>query len=249
MKIIENKFFQVLIYTLAIVVIFYFLAAINEKTSASNNDVISVTGTGEVYAKPDIGLIDISVKTEDINVSDATSENSEKMNNIIAYLKDSGVEEKDIKTTSFGISPVYSWEEKTGKRNLEAYEVTQVLEVKIRDLSKVGEVISNSTSLGANYVSSLSFIVDDDEKVKEEAKELAIEDAKEKAKNLEKSLGVRLVKIVNFSEGTVYPTSSYSSYKALAGAGVALEDAAFSPTIETGENKITSTVTITYEIR
>lgn len=230
-----------------IVVIFFFLASINEKAGANDSDVISVTGIGEVYVTPDIGLVDMSVLAKNNDVSVATSESSKKMNAIIEYLKGNGVEEKDIKTTSFNIYPVYAWEEKTGRRNLDGYEVSQTVEVKIRDLSKVGDIISNATELGANNVSSLSFTVDDDEKVKEDAKELAIKDAREKAKNLEKSLGVRLVKIVNFSEGT-YPTYSYDShYKTAAGGAEMLSSVA--PTIQTGQNKITSTVTITYSVR
>jgi len=243
----ENKFFQALIYILMIVVIFFFLASINEKAGANDSDVISVTGTGEIYVTPDIGLVNMSVVAKNNDVSVATSESSKKMNAIIGYLKGNGVEEKDIKTTSFSIYPVYAWEEKTGRRNLDGYEVSQTIEVKIRDLSKVGDIISNATELGANNVSSLSFTVDDDEKVKEDAKELAIKDARAKAKNLEKSLGVKLVKIVNFSEGT-YPTYSYDSYyKSASGATEMLSSVA--PTIQTGQNKITSTVTITYSVR
>jgi len=247
MKIIENKFFQILIYVLMIVVIFFLLASINEKAGANDNDVISVTGTGEIYATPDIGVINVSVVTKNNNVSVASSESSKKMNDIITYLKSNNVEDKDIKTTSFNIYPVYSWEEKTGKRNIDGYEVTQTINIKIRDLTKVGDIISKVTELGANNVSSLSFTVDDDDKVKEEAKALAIADAKEKAKSLEKSLGVHLVKIVNFSEGT-YSNAGYGAYaKEMSVYDVSTSSIA--PTIQTGENKYTSTVTITYSVR
>jgi len=248
MKIFENKFFQVLIFILVIVVIAFFLAVIKDKvTSANQSDVITVTGTGDAYATPDIALIDISVLTQDKDVSKASDENSKKMNDIIAYVKGTGVEDKDIKTINFSISPVYSYDSRTGKRSLDGYQVSQNLEVKIRNLSKVGDIISNSTSLGANDISSLSFIVDNDDAVKEQAKSLAIADARNKAKTLEKELGVKLGKIVNFSEGT-YPAPVYnSSY----GAGVMDMKSASSitPTIATGQNKITSNVTITYSIR
>ncbi|MCK9446914.1 SIMPL domain-containing protein, partial [bacterium] len=158
------------------------------------------------------------------------------------------IEEKDIKTTSFNINPVYAWEDKTGKRTLTGYEVNQTINVKIRDLTKVGSIISGATEKGANDVSSLSFIVDDDEKVKEDAKNLAIKDAQAKAKNLEKALGVKMVKIINFSENSYNPVfvSYDSSYKMLNSSAGALEIA---PTIQTGQNKITSTVTITYAIK
>lgn len=246
MKILENKFFNFLIFVLIIVLIGYFMVSIDEKCRVAEDKTITVTGDGYVYATPDIGLVDMSVMTQDKDVSKATDENSQKMNKIIEYVKGAGVEAKDIKTLGFNISPVYSWEQKTGKRNLDGYEVNQTLEVKIRDLSKVGDIISNATSLGANDVSSLSFTVDDDNAVKEQAKSLAIKDAREKAKTLEKELGINLGKIINFSEGT-YPSPIYSSYGA--GSAEMKTMSSITPTIETGQNKITSTVTITYSIR
>jgi hypothetical protein len=231
-----------------IMVIAYLGASINQKTETSENQVITVSGTGEVYATPDVGLIDISVKTEARDVATATTDNSVKMNEILSFIKSSSIEEKDIKTTSFNINPVYAWEDKTGKRTLTGYEVNQTINVKIRDLTKVGSIISGATEKGANDVSSLSFIVDDDEKVKEDAKNLAIKDAQAKAKNLEKALGVKMVKIINFSENSYNPVfvSYDSSYKMLNSSAGALEIA---PTIQTGQNKITSTVTITYAIK
>ncbi|MFA5432038.1 MAG: SIMPL domain-containing protein, partial [Candidatus Paceibacterota bacterium] len=91
-----------------------------------------------------------------------------------------------------------------------------------------------------------SFIVDDDEKIKEEAKNLAIKDAQAKAKNLEKALGVRMVKIINFSENSYAPAYAYdTAYKMLESSRMG----GATPTIQTGQNKITSTITITYAIR
>ncbi len=248
MKILENKFFQFLVFVLMIVVIVFFLSLVKDKMNPNENDVITVTGTGDVYVTPDIGLVDISVVTQDKDLSKATNENGQKMNGILSYIKGAGgVAENDIKTINFNISPVYSYEQRTGKRNLDGYQISQTLEVKIRDLSKVGDIISNATSLGANDISSLSFIVDNDDAVKEQAKTLAIKDAKAKANTLEKELGIKLGKIINFSEGT-YPTPIYNtSY----GAGVADMKALSSvtPSIEMGQNKITSTVTITYSVK
>jgi hypothetical protein len=248
MEIFKNKFFQFLIIVLVIMIIAFLAASINEKSQASERQVITVSGTGEVYATPDVGLINISVKTEGRDVATATNENTVKMNEILSFIKGQGVEEKDIKTTNFNINPYYEWSDKTGARKLTGYEITQTINVKIRDLSKIGAVISGATEKGANDISSLSFIVDDDEKVKEDAKNLAIKDAQEKAKNLEKALGIKMVKIMNFSDSSYNPYVSYDqsySYKleSSAGAGV------ISPTIQTGENKITSTVSITYLFR
>lgn len=246
MKILENKFFQFLIFVLMIVVIGYFVASIDEKSRTAETKTVTVTGTGEVYASPDVGVIDISVKTEDMDVSKASSDNSVKMNGIISFLKGEGIEEKDIKTTGFNINPRYEYNNKTGERTLAGYEVIQTVNVKIRDLTKIGKVISQSTTLGANDISSLSFIIDNDEAVKEQAKELAIKDARAKAKNLEKALGVKMVRIISFSENT-YPV--YDNSYSMGGGEIMMKTASVAPTIETGQNKITSNVSITYSIR
>ncbi|MDD3386476.1 MAG: SIMPL domain-containing protein, partial [Candidatus Pacebacteria bacterium] len=201
MQILENKFFQILSFVLMIVIIVFVAVLINEKTEANNN-LISVSGLGEVYVTPDVGLITISVQTENRNVSVATDENSQKMNEVIEYIKSEGVESKDIKTTGYNINPRYEWNNDTGKRTLAGYEVSQSVNVKIRDLSKIGTIISNATSKGANDISSLSFIVDDDEEAKASAKEIAIQNAKEKAKELEKLLGIKMVRVVSFSENS-----------------------------------------------
>lgn len=115
-------------------------------------------------------------------------------------------------------------------------------------MSKVGTIISNVTSKGANDISSLSFIVDNDEEAKAEAKAMAIADAKAKAKELEDLLGIKMVKIVSFSEQSdgYYPRVAYDQ---AVNFEKQLSSTIATPTIEVGENKITSMVTITYSIK
>mgnify|MGYP001428616886 FL=1 len=153
-KLFENKFFQFLIFVLLIVVIVFLLSSIANNERSSLKETITVQGEGEVYAVPDIGLIDIAVLTESKTVESAMSENTKKMNNIIeAFKKDLEIDEKDLKTTSFNINPRYEWQNNTGKRYLVGYEVRQIINVKIRDLSEVGDIIQKATDLGANDIS------------------------------------------------------------------------------------------------
>ncbi|HOI60095.1 MAG TPA: SIMPL domain-containing protein [Candidatus Pacearchaeota archaeon] len=245
-KLFENKFFQFLIFVLLIVFIAFLLSSIGNNTRLSENETITISGLGEVYAVPDIAVIDVAVLTESKTVEAAMSENTTKMNNIISALKqDLTIDEKDIKTTSFNISPRYAWEDKTGKRNLVGYEISQLINVKIRNLDATGNVIQKVTELGANSVSDLTFTFDNDQELKEEARNIAIKDAKEKAKDLEKELGIKMVRIVNFSESSYAPVTIRSgSMKVM---NESLDYAA--PTIEAGQNKITSNVSITYIIR
>ncbi len=224
---------------------------IPNKVKQGAGHTISVSGTGEVYAKPDLALTSFSVVEEAKTVVEAMQENTEKMNAIIALMKEQGVDDKDLKTTNFSIYPRYEWRRETvewpypeGERVLVGYEVSQSLQVKIRDLTKIGELIEGATTAGANQVGSLQFTIDNQDALKNQAREQAIDKAKDKAKELASQLGVGLVRVTNFSEGSAAPRY-YALDMAESSVGGKGGEA---PQIETGENKIEVTVTITYEI-
>jgi len=213
-------------------------------------NTISFSGQGEVVVKPDIATVSFGVTVENLNVSTAQTQATTKMNNIIDLLKTKGVEEKDIKLTNYNIYPRYDYLQAqfypyTGRQTLAAYVVSQTVEVRIRDISKAGEILSGVGEFGVTDVSGLTFTVDNEDEVKNQARDLAIKDAKSQAESLAKSLGVRLVKITNFTEGGRYPVY-YEMNKSMAlGMG---GDGAI-PQVPMGENKIISNVSITYEIR
>lgn len=202
-------------------------------------NTISVRGEGKVYTKPDIAVVSLSVVTEGKDITGVQEENAEKMNDVIKFLKEFGVEEKDIKTTNYRLYPRYNYKDRRIPQII-GYEITQTLEVKIRNLEKIGEILERSVSAGVNQVSSLRFSVDNDEELTEQARALAIKDAKQKAKNLASQLGVRLIKISGFDEGGGF----YPIYRDLTGIGGGGE----APEIQIGENEIVVSVTLIYEI-
>jgi len=239
---------------LAMVTVWFGVGALNKLKEnrfigkeAEVKNTISVSGTGEIWTKPDLVLIDFSVVGEKKTVIEAMAENTKKMNSVIEAIKSQGVEEKDLKTTNFSISPRYEWYEKSeiypaGKRVLVGYEVNQTLQVKIRDLTKIGNIIQVATKAGANQVGDLQFTIDKQDELKSQARKEAIEKAKAKAKEIAGQLGVKLVKITNFSENAIAPIPyPYFMEKAMSGG-------AETPQIQTGENKIEVQVSITYEI-
>ncbi|MFA7157524.1 MAG: SIMPL domain-containing protein [Bacilli bacterium] len=246
-NIFQNKFFQFLIFVTLMVFIAFLITAIGNNTKLDRNDTITIQGEGEVYAVPNIGAIDIAVVTEALKVEKAMSENTEKMNNVIGALKtDFNIDEKDIQTQNFNINPRYEWND--NERILVGYEINQVINVKIRNLDIIGDVIQKSTDLGANDINSLSFTFDDDEALKQEAREKAIQNAKDKAEALAKDLGVKMVKIVDFYESFSVPATRGVYYNEAMKMKISL-DSATSADIEVGQNKITSTVSITYLIK
>src|SRR3989344_2117468 len=232
-------------------------------------NVITVSVTGEVLAIPDTASFSFSVVEESKTVQDAQSKASKKMNSIIEALKTMGVEEKDIKTTSYNSYPKYdyttypciqplpavqadsgeassiSYPCRPGKNVLTGYEVSQSITVKVRKTEDAGKVLTKVGDLGASNISGLDFVVDDADKVQAEARDKAITDAKEKAKVLSKSLGIKLKRIVNFYEQGNGPIYYGKAMEAGMGGDVAVS---VPPQIPTGENKITSNVSITYEV-
>lgn len=259
-KIIITKIF-ILLAVFLFVLIISFAVDINNKIKEGKyigqeietKNTLSVSDTGEVYAKPDLALTSFSVVTEAKTVAEAMSENTKKMNAVIDFAKKQGIESKDLKTTNFNIYPQYEWLRgescvipcPNGTRTLVGYEVRQSLQVKIRDMEKIGQIIEGVTGAGANQVNDLQFTIDDENALKKQARDQAIDKAKDKAEDLANKLGVNLVRITNFTESSAIPYY-YGFDKAMSETGMGGGESA--PQIETGENKITVTVTITYEI-
>jgi len=241
------------IFLLVISSVCVVLKAINEYKSIeyiglSEQNTMSFSGKGEVSAIPDIASFTFSVKEEGKDSKDAQNFSAKKINEAISYLKKQGIEEKDIKTSNYNVYPRYEWDTDEGKRSkriLVGYVASQSISVKIRDIKKAGDVLSGLGGIGVNNLSGLSFSVDNKDELKREARKLAIEDAKNKAKELSKDLGVNLLKIVSFNEQNGY-RSFYAQEKMMDNeASFASE----SPEIPVGENKITSNITITYQIQ
>ncbi len=217
------------------------------------NQTIDIIGEGKVAAVPDVARFSLSVITEGgKNVGELQKENVEKGNQIINFLKTSGVESKDIQTQSYNVEPRYqnfSCPEKDGPcppPEIIGYTIRQEVLVKVRDLNKVGDLLSGAIDKGANFVSQLSFMVDDPTKLQNQARQEAIAKAKESAQVLANAGGFKLKRLFRIYEN---PTGiSYLSDYGGKGGGGGESLTAISPTIESGSQEIVVQVTLTYEI-
>lgn len=251
---------------LVVLAVFLIISADRLANTATNTNTVSFSGEGRIFAKPDIAVVSFSILTEAKTSKEAQDANSEKSKGVVNFLKDQRIDEKDIKTTGYNIYPKYSYPRPLLRQGFEGqslptesypeyydsnpkitgYQVNQSFEAKVRDLEKVSTILDGLVTAGANQVNNLGFKVDNEEKLKDEARELAIKDAKEKANTLKKQIGIRLGKIVNYSEGGYYPGPYFLEAKALDGRG---GDISATPEIPAGENEIVVNVTITYQIK
>ena len=243
-------------------------------TGVQATNTITVSGHGEQLAVPDIAEFTFSVVSDKTTVADAQADATAKINAITAYLTAAGIDKNDIQTSDYSVYPQYDYQNALcpqaaiaptivngtsasagsvmycppGKQTLKGYEVNQTTTVKVRDTSKAGDLLTGVGSKGATQVSGLDFTFDNPDAAQEAARNKAIVNAKTKADTLAKELGVSLVRVVSYSENGSSPGPIY--YKTLdMASGAGGTAAAVAPNISVGQNKITSDVSVTYEIR
>lgn len=205
---------------------------------------ISIQGKGKVTAVPDEAIARFGVTSEEKLLSKAYKHNTENMNIVITTVKGMGIEEKDIKTLSYAVMPVYPKDDRgrqlPGKPV--SYRVSQQLVIKIRDLSKVGEVIDKAITGGTNVFNGIQFVSSKINELEKEAKVKAAKDAKEKAELLAKNLGVTVGRVLKVSESSIRP---YLQKNRAAFGAVMAESA---PQIEPGSMEVNATCNVIYEI-
>lgn len=218
---------------------------------------ISVIGEGEVTATPDIATFSFNLEAKEADAVSAQNKAADTMKAILAYVKESGVEDKDVKVESYNLSPQYEYAQTvctqwgcppTKEPKIIGYQVNQQVAVKVRDTAKAGALVSGIGSKGALNVTGLTFTIDDTDVFKAQARALAIKDAKEKADKLAKDLGVRIVRMNGYSEDGGYPMPYYAASSDMMMKSASPEMAQ-SAELPMGENTISAQVNISYEIK
>ncbi len=231
---------------LLIVVTVSQLYTVQSKSKEVNSvHTITISAEGKVTAQPDLVTVTAGVQNEGDTAAKAQSDNSSKMNKAIDFIKNRiGVKAEDIHTQDYSIYPKYDYS--SGKTVQSGYTVNQNLVVKLRDLSKISDLLSGLTDNGINQIQNVSYTFDSPDNFREQAREMALSNAKEKAGNLAKAAGVRLGSLVSFYEnasgGGPIPYYSLQAKDGMGGGGNA-------PQMEPGTQDITASVSVTYEIK
>ncbi len=206
--------------------------------------MITINGFGKVTGNNDIAQTTIGFFNIDKDIAKAQADNNKVMDQVYSDLKKMGINEKDLQS-NYSVFPEYNYPP-NGVQELKGYRVSNSLNIKIRDLSKINEVLGLAGKYGANEINGLSFTIDDPENLKAQAKDKALVDAKVKAKKLSDALGVRLIGIVSYYENDIMPPNYYGApkYDMAMGMGGGVGPAATSG----GSQDVSMNVSITYEI-
>jgi uncharacterized protein len=201
---------------------------------------VTVTASGSVTAVPDTARITSGVATEAPVARDALAKNSEAMKKIIAGLKAGGIDEKDIQTASFHIEPRYTRAREGEASVIDGYRATNQVQVTVRNLDRLGDVLDRLVGLGANEMAGLSFDVSQAEKLKDDARKEAVANAQRRAKLYADAAGVELGEVLKIDE------SGDSSPRPIF-AGRALKSEAVP--IERGTETLEAAVSVTWALK
>lgn len=262
---LQDKKIRISLFILIIIISLFTLASfINEVRKGDNEgganqpvNTITVSGTGEALAVSDIASLYINLNKEGKTAKEAQDLLNVEISKVLKYLKDQKIDDKDIKSEYGGLNPKYSYEQQpqiaclsypcpTRDPKITGYTATQSITVKVRVVDNASEIRTGLAGIGVTDISGPTFSIDDEESFKVEARSKAILDAREKAKVLAGELGVRLGHVVSFNENS---GGGYPIYAAKTMMADSVSSAVPAPVLPKGENKITSNVSITYEIK
>jgi uncharacterized protein len=212
---------------------------------AKMNRIMSLSGHGEVRAVPDLAMINVGVTSSAATARAALDANTKAMTKLMADLKAAQIDDKDIATSNFSVNPRMDYGQNGGQPpKVVGYDVSNTVSIIMRKIDGLGTLLDKAVSSGSNQINGISFSVSKPDEAMDQARILAVADAKHKAQILSGSAGVKLGDIVSISENTnaVEPPMMYARAKAMAA------DAAPVP-IAQGTQVISVDVNINWEIK
>lgn len=202
--------------------------------------LITVSATGYAAAEPDRARISSGVTAEAATAREALSANSEAMKAVVEGLKASGIEPKDIQTSTFNVEPRYT-HPRDGTPVIDGYRVSNQVEIVVRDLASLGELLDKLVTLGANQMHGLAFEVSEAETLKDAARKEAVANARRRAELLADAAGAELGDVMTITEDVHYEGPRPMAMRA----SVAKE----AVPIESGSARLEARVSITWRLK
>lgn len=235
---------SVLLVVVSVVAMFVLAACgTTQVNTAPQARTLAAQGNGQVYIVPDIAYINVGVRVDADEVSDALAANNVQANAIAEALSKLGVDKADIQTSSFNVYPMQDWGP-DGQISRKYYVVENTVYITVRDLAKLGSLLDTVVSSGANTINGISFDVLDKSAAEAEARDLAIADAKKEAEAIAAATGVKLAEIQSVN---VYTSGVSVPVYENKGIGGGVYDAA--APISAGQLKISVDANIVYVIK
>lgn len=204
---------------------------------------ISVTGEGKVEVAPDMAVLNIGVMTEADTAAAALKANSEGIAGALVRLKAAGIEDRDLQTSGLSLNPRYDYGSSGGDAKITGYVASNMVTVRVRDLSVLGQTLDAVVTDGANTLGGLSFGLQEPDAATDEARRRAVADAAHKAALYAEAAGVKLGRVMSIAD-----QGNYGGPQPMMMAEARFAKDAGSVPVASGELTVGATVNITYEI-
>jgi uncharacterized protein YggE len=198
--------------------------------------LVTVIGEATISVAPDAAMIRIGVSSQGKTAREAGEANAKQMTAVLAAIKGGGIAERDIQTSRLSLQPQYD-PQKSGTARLTGFQATNQVMVRIREIDKLATVIDNAIAAGANEMSGIEFVVSEQSKLLDQARDDAIGDARRKAELYARAAGAKLGRVVSITEeGSTPPPRPMQAMRAGA------------VPIAPGEQTLRAVVTVSYEL-
>jgi hypothetical protein len=212
-------------------------AALPAQAAEKVDKLITVTGEATVSAAPDAASIRVGISSQGKTARAASDANARDMTVVIAAIKESGVADKDIQTTSLSLQPQYD-SNKAAAARLVGFQANNQITVKIRDIAKLPNILDRAISAGANEMSGIELVISEQAKLLDKARAEAIADARRKAELYANAAGMKVGRVMAISEeGSAPPLRTFQPMMRAGAAAIA-----------PGEQTLRAIVTVSYEL-
>lgn len=234
-----------LLLTLATIPVCSTIAAV--PVQADVQRTITVSGTGTASASPDMATIRSGVTTTAATAKEALAANNVAMEGIMKVLISRNINVKDIQTSDFGVYPEYDRPAPGQRGNARTneiigYRVTNTVSVKVRNLPRLGEILDALVQAGSNQINGIMFGISDPKAIMDDARRDAVDDARGRAELYAMATGVKVGKVLSISEQSIRPPQP------MFGARIAMAEMASSVPVATGEQEVSASVNVMYEL-
>jgi uncharacterized protein YggE len=205
--------------------------------------LLSVSASADAKRVPDVASISTGVVTQAVDANAAMRANAVQMDKVMAAIRAAGIAERDIQTSGINLNPQYKYVE-NAPPTITGYQASNTVNVKVRDLSKLGKVLDTLVAQGANQVNGPSFEVDKPDEAYDEARVGALKKAQARAQTYADALGLKVRRIVSISEGGASFPRPMPLARAMAADAVMSKETSVAP----GETTLSVNLDVVFEL-
>ena len=216
-------------------------------TAEAPQRLVSVTGSGEVKAQPDMAYVTLGVEARKPTLAAARTEVNAAVERLLALTRELKIEPKFVDSTRLQVQPDYRWDEKASKQVLLGYVVNRQIEVEVHDLDRLGTLLEKSVSAGVNQLGGARLDSSRRKELEREALTKAVDDARLNADALARAAGAKLGPVQSISAAGTMPVPMYAQKAMSVAAAPPMADEA-DQSYQPSEMKFSANVSAQYEL-